>query len=487
MAKRKKNSTPSLLELESRGGDTAIGGFSFQDGILLSYIPLWLAQDGFTMMIREAIGDTEAKFFVPAHKGFKVEFIEVKSESLTPSKFWKEIKRFQKVDAGSPGTYRSFTIVSAGLSAKLQPLINGLQRIRNPDAFYDDGSGVKCNSFNDYVEIVQKYKKTEEDAQFLFDKVQIQDKSNIPELYPEALFNQSLIKHLPGYQNLPYNILTSVYKNAAKLITNRLNKPITRLELESALRAEIDFDSLPPPGPVILHTAIDETNDSETEGLRFDWAKFFGGESRTFPPPAEWNEELIGTLRTTKDWIVKYRSVIRVKLTGNRRLSSSLAIGSVFSAVAGFKIDLEYRDGKIWATDAYQNSETQGYSIHHDFADGLGDDLVVSIGILRDIANDVEGSLNQHKLEESPKLHIKGTKAIVSPEQANLVVKVVKDLIAKTLTDTKCKKIHLFPAVPAFFALFLGHRLNATAPVQCYEWVSSGRYVPTCCLFSNDT
>jgi hypothetical protein len=317
-------------------------------------------------------------------------------------KFWKEIRRFQEVDLGSPGTYRSFTLVSNGLYSELQPLINGLRRIRDSYDFYADDSGVKCNSFIDFVKIIQKHQKTREYAQFLLDKVQIQDKSNTPELYSEALFNQSLLKHLPEYQNLPYNVLTSVYKNATKLITNRLNKPITRLELENALRAEIDSNLLPL-RPITLY------------------------------------------------------------------------------------IDLEYRDGKIWSTDAHPTTEIRRASIQHDFTEGFGDDLVVSIGILRDIANDVESNLSQHGLEKASRLHIKGTEAITSLEQANATVQFVKNLIAENLTKTKNKKLHLFIAVPAFFALFLGHRLNATAPVQCYEWISPGKYVPTCCLFSDES
>jgi len=34
--------------------------------VTLSHIPRWLTQDGFTAMTCEAMGDTEAKFFVPA-------------------------------------------------------------------------------------------------------------------------------------------------------------------------------------------------------------------------------------------------------------------------------------------------------------------------------------------------------------------------------------------------------------------------------------
>jgi hypothetical protein len=52
------------------------------------------------------------------------------------------------------------------------------------------------------------------------------------------------------------------------------------------------------------------------------------------------------------------------------------------------------------------------------------------------------------------------------------------------LVHAGSKQVHLFFAGPAFLALFLGHRLNATAPIQCYERVSTGQYVPTCRLFS---
>lgn len=151
--------------------------------------------------------------------------------------------------------------------------------------------------------------------------------------------------------------------------------------------------------------------------------------------------------------------------------------------MAGFTIDLEYREGKIWSTNAHPNSKTPKYSIQHDFTKGFGDDLVVSIGILRHIANDVVSNLSQHGLEKAPKLHITGQEAIISAEQANLAVRYVKNLIAKTLTDAKSKQIHLFLAGPSFFALFLGHRLNAIAPVQCYEYTND-KYAPTCYLFS---
>ncbi|MDP9353383.1 MAG: hypothetical protein M3P51_17825 [Chloroflexota bacterium] len=38
----------------------------------------------------------------------------------------------------------------------------------------------------------------------------------------------------------------------------------------------------------------------------------------------------------------------------------------------------------------------------------------------------------------------------------------------------------MYYAGPGVLAVFLGHRLNATAPVQCYERVGTDQHVPTC-------
>jgi SMODS-associated and fused to various effectors sensor domain len=87
-------------------------------------------------------------------------------------------------------------------------------------------------------------------------------------------------------------------------------------------------------------------------------------------------------------------------------------------------------------------------------------------------------------IKEASILSMYSSSPIISPQHANVVVNQIKKEISKELTRTKSEKIHLFFAGPAHLALFLGHRLNATAPVQCYEWTGRNDYVPTCLLFS---
>jgi hypothetical protein len=89
--------SPSLLEPESRGGDTAGSGFDFQSNLILVKIPYWLSYHGFTAFIQESISDIETKFFVPS-QGMIIEAIEAKNRRITPNLFWQEIERFQNMD-----------------------------------------------------------------------------------------------------------------------------------------------------------------------------------------------------------------------------------------------------------------------------------------------------------------------------------------------------------------------------------------------------
>lgn len=164
-------SEPSLLERQSRGGDIGEGGINFQAEVGLSMIPRWLRMEGFTSMVRESMGDMEAKFFAPG-RGYKKEFIEVKDHQINPAEFWNEIERFKQMERGTDGEFQWFTLASAGLHKDLHPLVNSLRRVRDPYDFYED-SRIFENSYNDYRTRVIGLEKTEEDADFLFRKVLI--------------------------------------------------------------------------------------------------------------------------------------------------------------------------------------------------------------------------------------------------------------------------------------------------------------------------
>jgi SMODS-associated and fused to various effectors sensor domain len=473
--------TPSLLEDESRGGDTNERGKEFEAAVILSYIPRWMAMEGFTSMLREGMGDVEAKFFTPG-RGFTREFVEVKDHSVPPAEFWREIDRFRQLDGGSPGEYQWFTLASGGLSESLRPLLNSLRRIRGPYGFYRDDSSIVDNSYRNYAQTVLKLGRTEEDADFLYTKVMLQDDLSPHHPYAKALFIEELKDHHPFYCSLSGNVLDDIYAHLSAFVRSRRNRTITGNELEEKLLEKVPVNLQPPIQPVRIHTiGSDEDPGVDARKLCFEWGSFFGGEARHYPPAEVWNERVLGDLRSTRSWIREARRTRRIALSGSRRLSASLAIGFIFSAVSGFSVEMMYR-GQVWATDAHPNGSTPAYPFIQagSSEDVRGERLVVSIGIIRDIAEEVEGDLGRHGLAGMPVLHLKGREPIVSPEQANLAAGEIKGLIARALHRTGARRVDLFFAGPAFLALFLGHRFNATAPVQCYEYVESGYFLPTC-------
>ena len=56
----------------------------------------------------------------------------------------------------------------------------------------------------------------------------------------------------------------------------------------------------------------------------------------SYPPREEWDRVVVGQLTATRDWIVVSKRSRRIVLTGQRRLSASVAIGAVFNATSGF-------------------------------------------------------------------------------------------------------------------------------------------------------
>jgi hypothetical protein len=299
------------------------------------------------------------------------------------------------------------------------------------------------------------------------------------------MFKQILPDNHPEYGNLQSRTLDAIYDTLGTFVQSRRHKLIRRDELEAKLQQgipESDRGVLP---PVRIHTGI--THEEDQQGRReiyFAWAEFFGGEERTYPEPQLWNDRLLRELKETKLWILDTRTTRRIRLGGNRRLSASVALGSVFSAVAGFSIETVDRNGLIWATDAHPDGNTPPYQITGSpLSKGRGEVLgqvVISIGILRDISEEVDNYLASQGLAELPKMHLRGDAPIESPQQANLAVRELKKHITDAVSQTEAHQIELFLAGPAQLAVFLGHRLNATTAVQCYERLAANKYMPTC-------
>ena len=139
-----KHSSGSLLAPQATGGDIAEGGFRYQANLITAQIPSWLAEDGFTEMIRESLGDVEAKFFIP-NVGLTREFVEYKNHLLQPTEFWEEVENFWEKDKHAPDSYQRFVLACTSISGGLKPIVNALRRIRDAFPFYDRSKQIQTH------------------------------------------------------------------------------------------------------------------------------------------------------------------------------------------------------------------------------------------------------------------------------------------------------------------------------------------------------
>lgn len=468
-------SAPSLLDAEARGGDTAEGGFSFQEHMLVARVPGWLRREGFSEMVREALGDAEARFFVPG-SGEVLEFVEYKDHQVAPAEFWKEVGHFQELDEGAPGAYKQFVLGCCGVSEGVRPVVNALRRVRAAYPFYTGVDEIRDASLGDFVEAVERADHSREDAEFLFSKVQVEADAPDAERLACEVFSASLKEHFPDTSRLPGDDVEAAFERLRSLVNSRKNQPISRAELEDVLWSRVPEEIRADQRPVRIITATDPVDRGSAPELVFDWQEFFGGGERSYPPPEAW-ERMRQELEAAKEWMVAAGRPRRISVGGSRRLSGSLCIGSVFSAVSGFALEMDYR-GEVWRTDEY-GDPAYPWEVER-VGEGQDREIAVAIGILKDIRGDVAQFLKNEGRNGELRLVLSGNAALDGPAAANAAAAAAKEAITRELSATGARLLHLFVAVPAPFALFLGHRLNAVGEVQCYEWVGEGSYVPTC-------
>ena len=354
----KNRQISSLISPQATGGDIAEGGFQYQANLITARIPNWLSQDGFTEMIRESLGDVEAKFFVPG-RGFRREFIQYKNHRMTPSEFWSEIEHFQKMDQEAPNSYQRFVLACTGVSDEPGPMINALRRVRDAYPFFDGAQQIQDTSYNDFVAVVEGLKKSEEMADFLFSKVHFEIDLTDAEAHPRELFREILLQNYSVFDELPSKFGGAAYLRLVELVQSRKNQPIYRQELEEAIWKNVEAEYHPDPS-IRIHTTHDDSDEGPESCLQFNWKSCFGGRERNFPPAEEWNRQVIGELQSTKEWLVSTQRPRRICLSGHRRLSASIALGSIFSAVSGFVIGMETKEG-IWCTNNHPQADTPDY------------------------------------------------------------------------------------------------------------------------------
>jgi hypothetical protein len=150
--------------------------------------------------------------------------------------------------------------------------------------------------------------------------------------FAEGMFRQAAEKWLPGFSDLPGHKVGRVFARLLSLVRERLNQPIARREVEAAICAALENQNFFANHRIRVETTTSTFAGSKT-AIRFDWDQFFGGNGREYPALPVWQRDLVGQVTATRQWLAENRSQRRIVLGGERRLSTSITLGSLLPAV----------------------------------------------------------------------------------------------------------------------------------------------------------
>ena len=249
-----------------------------------------------------------------------------------------------------------------------------------------------------------------------------------------------------------------------------------RSEIERVLQDVLDQE-LPLPGAFPLHVLSDR-NAPNPAALQIN-AKAFCGGAVPFPVPPSWASDLMVPLDQTASWL-RSRGVSRVALGGSYRLTTAMALGWSLRSAHGFELDVPTRGG-TWSTDdrprvgqSYPEWRIEAPECVH------GDQLAVSVGVLRDPSVDLPHTAT---VPDRSALVFHLSTLLTSASEAQAGACVIKQVVEATVARLRPTRLDLYMAVPAAFAVVLGHRWNAMPQTHLHEYVArESRYVETAVL-----
>jgi hypothetical protein len=426
----------------------------------------------FEELIFEGLEDLEARFFAPqAPRGRLLERFQAKSGDLTPAGVREVLESFQTFETVFPRAARVQTLVTPRLPPTVSWLGRDPGRVRRARPFYAPFADVAAASDMQLKgDLVKAYGAPL--GFFVADSVEIIER-NLPDRDSAVqAFGLELERVFPALEVRRQRV-SEAFEALSGLAARSVGTPISRTELLRTVEGGLG-QPLPLPAGFPLHIRSDR-NEADETALEIDASMFSGG-AVPFPVPERWAEDLVAPLDRTARWL-RANAVSRVALGGSYRLSTAMALGWAFRAASGFELEIPTRDGP-WLTDDRPPSEdpvppwriTQTAALE-------GDDLVVSIGVLRDPCADLPGSTG---VAADRVLSAYLPEPLMSGRAAQASASAVKRAVDGMAARLKPNRIRLFMAGPAAFAVALGHRWNAMPPTQLHEFkLPERRYVPT--------
>ena len=474
----------SLVSPTAMGGIVAGKGFDFQTRYTVCHLPLWLQDGAFHQIFSEGTGDIDIRYFENGKSTRK--HIQTKDHEVSPREFKEVIETFRDFDAGMPGVYRQFTLACPSLSGQLRPVETGLARLREAKPFYDDAASALAPTKHDVDERMRKQGLSDEQRQFVHDKVFIEvghgDLSHDERALD--LFVARLLSH-PKFSGKIRAMVQPAYAELIRMVSANKGTVLDKAFIENVLRSAVLADlSQEASVTVWIHNWTKETFDPPAD-YDLDWTANFDRASRCVPPSEVWTKDLIPQLDSLRKLILTAGAVRTIRLRGKCALSTGVAIGAAFPAVGGWTFEIPQPPAKEhWRSDA---TPTPRYALQVEIVEGSSDgtDLVLGLNIRGDGRQDVMRYIETTGVAPNAFVFMsppnQGAQSIGGAEDACAMARAIRERLGEILKARQLRTTCLFFYGPFALSVFLGQQLTSIGQVQLFEYQDPG-YVPSCLL-----
>lgn len=260
------------------------------------------------------------------------------------------------------------------------------------------------------------------------------------------------------------------------------NKRISRVELEKAIAEKgLRADAAEIPKANLTIHGWDRRYFDVQPTIELDWTRFFDIETRSIPTQQLWTDELIPELKRAKAHLADVPGANFIEFRGKLPLSALLVVGRALPEAGGFRLRVEQPtagETHLWRSDA--PASRFDLTVSETPIEGEGKDLLVSISLTGDAANDVRGLLSEDSrfklwVDIKPAAGASST-SVKSASEATAIAMQVKELMREIRIRSGAERSGLIMYGPASVALFLGQKLNALGEVIAYERRVAGGY-----------
>ena len=235
-----------------------------------------------------------------------------------------------------PGVYERFTLACPSLSTHLRPVETGLARLRHAKPFYDDAPSALAPTKADVDERMRGHGLTEEQIQFIHDKVFI-DVGHGDLSHDERaleIFIARLLTHTE-FAGKIRAMVQPAYAELIRRVSASKGVVLDKATIEGFLRSAV-LANLPQEASVTvwIYNWTKEAFDPPAD-YELDWGAHFDRASRRVPPAHIWNNDLVPQLDALRKKIMATGAVRSIRFRGKCALSTGVALGATFPAVGG--------------------------------------------------------------------------------------------------------------------------------------------------------